>query len=233
MGFSSFVGSLLSGAGPQSGPYRPPQWSAGPQLWSVTATLPNQSGSSSDLSSSSNTSPGSPTTFFFDAVLRVDHNEEVVITHHPVQSGAALTDHAYSLPAQVTLEVGFSDAMDSFQSGQYSGGSSKSVTAYQQFQQIKDLHLPCTLATRLAQYSNMMLVQLRAPESRENFASTVMTLRFEQIFLGSVSASTQSSRNQQTGSSPEGSLSTTTPGSGTDGLQNGDGTYNSNSLPTF
>jgi hypothetical protein len=233
MGFSSFTGLSPTGAGPQSGAYRPPQWSNGPQLWSLTTTLPNQSASASDSTDSSNTSPGTPTTFFFDAVLRVDHNEEVVITHHPVQSGAALTDHAYSLPAQVTLEVGFSDAMDSFQSGQYSGGSSKSVTAYQQFQQIKDLHLPCTLATRLAQYSNMMIVQLRAPESRENFASTVMTIRLEQIILGSVQTSAQSSRNNQTGSTNDGPLSTTMPSSGTNGLDNGDGTYDSNSLPVL
>jgi hypothetical protein len=226
-GFSTIPVSAQS-----SGAYRPPQW-AGPQLWSITTTLPNQAGSSSDADDSSNTSTGSPTTFFFDAVQRVDHNEEVVITKHPVQSGAALTDHAFSLPAQVTLEVGFSDAMDSYQSGQYSGGSSKSVTAYQTFQQIKDLHLPCTLATRLAQYTNMMIVQLRAPESRENFASTMMTIRLEQIILGSVSSSTQSTRNQQTGNTNAGPLSTTAPSSGTSGLNNGDGTYDSNNLPVL
>lgn len=209
MGFfgSSWFTSVLSNQGPaggqsvNAGPWRPPGW-RGPQKYSLTVTLPNQQNqdglSQAAGSGSSASGAGTLTTYYFDAVLRAENTEDSVITHHPVQNSASVTDHAYNLPSRVVLEVGMSDAMDSFISNQYSGNSSKSVAAYQAFKNIKELHLPCMVATRLNQYSNMVLTRISAPETKETAFSLRCTLVFEELILGTVTSSTTSARPDQT-----------------------------------
>jgi len=179
--------------------FRPPNWTQ-PQLWSLTTTLPSSAGGM-----------GSPTTYWFDAVLRADHDQELAITRHPVQNGASITDHAYAEPAVVVLEVAVSDAMDSYSAGQYSGGSSKSVTAYQQFLQIQQLRLPCTLATRLNTYENVLVAGLRSYETKESVAAWRGSVRFQQIIMGTVAQQTVSARPNQTGTTNEGTLGPETP----------------------
>jgi hypothetical protein len=61
--------------------------------------------------------------FFFDAVLRVEHNRTLRMTEHPIQTGANVVDHAFMLPAQITLEIGMSDVMASIIPGQFKAPS--------------------------------------------------------------------------------------------------------------
>lgn len=47
--------------------------------------------------------------YVFDAFLRMQHDSGLVITQHPVQTGAAITDHSYVNPKKFTFEVGVTD----------------------------------------------------------------------------------------------------------------------------
>src|SRR5580698_5830447 len=77
------------------GPWRPPGWAGQPQLVSLTTTLPGQPQTTEvkstlifggepteSVAPATTTRQGQPqsTTYFFDAVIRVDHSEDVVIT---------------------------------------------------------------------------------------------------------------------------------------------------------
>lgn len=209
-------------AGIGTGPFRPPQWSQ-PQLYSVVVTtpgLPAATVSSLDTfsgTSSSNTQPGTQgttTTYFFDAVLRADYHSRRTQTKHPVQTGASLTDHSYDEPEIVILEVGFSDAMDTFTPGQYTGNPSKSVSAYQTFRSIKSTGAPLTLSTHLAVYYNMGITDIRAIDAKDTKFATKFALTFEQIIVAQTSSSTvqgDSARPSQTNSTPLGSINPTTP----------------------
>lgn len=42
-----------------------------------------------------------------------EHRDELVITEHPVEQGAVVTDHAYKLPALLTLRLGWSTSQPS------------------------------------------------------------------------------------------------------------------------
>jgi len=42
--------------------------------------------------------------------IEESHNDSMVITEHPVQVGAAITDYAYKLPANLTLKLGWSNS---------------------------------------------------------------------------------------------------------------------------
>jgi hypothetical protein len=208
-------------AGLGTGPFRPPQWSQ-PQLTSITVTtpgLPAATVSSSDSlsgTSSSTTQPatqGSSTTYFFDAVFRVEHRLRRTFTKHPVQTGASLVDHSYDEPNVIILDIGMSDAMAVFTPGQYTGNPSKSVSAFQTFVQIKSSGVPLTLNTKLNTYYNMGITDIRAADTRETQYALRAEIVFEQIIVAQTSSGTSqvanSARPSETNSTSLGSANVT------------------------
>ena len=209
------------------GPYRPANWGQ-PQLYSLTCILPANAGLPEATVTTSQTvngqpvagpfgsstqpaTAGMPTTYFFDAMLRAEHTQEAVGTKHPVQVGPAVIDHIYLLPARVVLEVGFSDTMQSFLAGQYSGGRSRSVNAFQAMKQVQAARVPITLATRLQTYQNMWLADVRAVEDYRTSRSGRFTLHFEQIISATVSSGNVSSRPNATDTTNVGTVAPTAP----------------------
>ena len=182
--------------------FRPFQWAFGqPQLVSVAAFIPTTNNSSATTNQEqiidNNGTVLALTTYFFDAVFREDHSLRLVSTNHPVQNGAAISDHAYLIPAQVTMEIGFSDSMDSYVTNQYAGYATKSVGAYAVFTNLQQLRVPITLTTRLAVYENMVLEEIRVHQDQTSFHGLRATLLFKQIFLGNVDKNTLSARTNQ------------------------------------
>jgi hypothetical protein len=183
--------------------YRPANWGQQKQLYSITCTLPP----AANTGVPANNTIQLPTTYFFDAVLRVDHIQEAIGTEHPVQVGPAVVDHIYLKPYEMTLEVAISDCMQSYQSGQYSSGSSRSVSAYQQFLAIEAARVPITVATRLVTMTNMFMRVARATEDSKTFRGFRGALYFKQIIAAQVSASTTSTRPNATNTTNEGTKS--------------------------
>lgn len=192
--------------------YRPPLWAAGPPNTSVAAVLPGG---------------GGQTTYFFDAVMRLDHSQELVITKHPVQNGASIVDHAYLQPSRLVLEVGFSDSMDSYTPGQYTNAGAKSVSAYQTFLNLQALRVPLTVNTRLKQYQNMELVGVRAADTNQTAHALKMLLSFEQIIVGTVTVQPQSNRPDQVNANNQGSVPTQAPPADVQGYVNSAGQFSS------
>ena len=175
------VGTPGTAVGGISGPWRPPQWSntSVPPL-TMTATDPTTSQS---------------TAYVFDAVLRGEHTQEQVITLNPVQTGAAISDHAYILPPRLTIEILMSDAMQAYTVDQWNNGPSKSVSAYQTLVAIQAARNPVQVATRLRTYTNMMITNIMAEENDRTRYNLKATVTFTQIITANVSltSSTDSS----------------------------------------
>ena len=47
--------------------------------------------------------------FFFDGFLNVSHERKLTTTSSPVETGAAIVDHAYVEPAKITMKIIVSD----------------------------------------------------------------------------------------------------------------------------
>lgn len=214
--FSTFLGSLPVVSQILGDGYRPTEWALQtPQLVSLTAQVPVTAealaqggfflGSKQIVTNNNNSFQ--PVTYFFDAVFREDHLLRVVPTRHPVQNGAALTDHAYVVPARVVLDVGFSDAMDSYKSGQYGGYATKSIGAFVTFQQLQSLRFPLTLSTRLNKYENMLIEEIHVHEDETTFHALKATVIFEQVLIGEVQTVPLSARSNQSNSSAPGASS--------------------------
>lgn len=194
------------------GRFRPPNWS-NPQPVSLSVTLPasNPTGANNNTSGTSSAPQPSPTLYFFDAVLRIEHSQEAVMTEHPVQVGPALVDHMYLRSAVVTLDIGMSDAMQSYVAGQYSSAKSKSVSAYQTFLQIQASRAPITLATRLLTYQNMQITDIRASETVQTSRGLRCLIYLRQIISATVSQTTVSARPNSTDSTNEGTKAPAAP----------------------
>lgn len=141
--------------------------------------------------------------FSFDAVLRADHMSSVTITQHPVQTGASVSDHAYSEPDEVTLEIGMSDAA-------VSAGTNHSVNAYAQLRAIMSKREPVTLVTRLHSYKNMVITSMSAPDDYMTMNALKATIYFRQIEMVSVSTVTVQQKVSASASGQSTATSSTT-----------------------
>ena len=134
--------------------------------------------------------------YFFDAVLKTEHTTTRTITKHPIQTGAAIADHSYQMPAIVTLEIGMSDAMDSYaidsfpdigsSNHVYPKEGSKSVNAYRTFVDLQKKGIPLTVNTRLNRYENMIITQISTTDDKDTTYSLKCTIAFEQVFIADV-----------------------------------------------
>jgi hypothetical protein len=175
-----------------SGPWRPPQWGS-TASFSVTATDPvtNQQ-----------------TVYVFDAVMRAAHDQRVIKTLNPIQTGAAISDHAFVLPARLEVEIHQSDAMQSFNLSQWVSGPSKSVSAYQTLISLMKQRLPLQIATPLRTYDNMLIINVSSEETKDTTYSLNARVAFEELLTASVTA--VGSASQQASSIPQVTNQTTT-----------------------
>lgn len=205
------------------GPYRPAAWQDAPL---VTVTVPggtsqtfNQSGDSAaqvgqagtvfsvNSFSQSSTTQNPDTIYVFDAVIRTEHQQRIEKTQHPIQTGANISDHAFIMPARVVLEIGMSDAMDSYTAGQWTGDSSKSINAYQTLKSIAKARQPLTVTTRLNVYTNMLLTDISAPDTVETKFGLRASIVFEELLTGTVTTQQVSARTDLTGATNLGTKS--------------------------
>jgi hypothetical protein len=126
--------------------------------------------------------------YVFDGIAHTEHDQEMVVTENPVQTGASLTDHSFMLPAKVTAEVLMSDAMQSFTLGQFTSGESRSASAYEVLQMLQKSRQPLQVATRIAQYSNMLITNLNPVETHETRFGLKCRVTFTQILTATVTS---------------------------------------------
>lgn len=192
--------------------WRPPQWN---KAATYVLTVPGSVAARTNSLSASN-QPGqqngvysmqtgvsgqSDQIYVFDAVLVASHNQTLSITEHPVQTGSNISDNAVLRPTIIELEIGMSDAMDSFSSGMWSGNASKSVAAYQQLLKLQKQRVFLSLATRLNSYTNLMIENISASETSKTFAGLRCRITFRQIFVSSVTVGTTGGDNTAEGGS--------------------------------
>lgn len=128
-----------------------------------------------------------------DVSLSEQHQSEVEITEHPVETGTNIVDHARLKPSTLTIEGVISNdpmpeptAVDVVQPGGPSGFVSHSSSqaeragqGYKDLLALKDETRLVTVVTSLVTYSNMMLRSLSVPRDPR----TGQALRFSATFV--------------------------------------------------
>ena len=154
------------------------------------------------------------TAYIFDTAIHIEHDQDGVVTNNPVQTGTSVNDHFYLLPMRVVAEIGMSDSMQSYTLGQWSGGPSRSVNAYQTLLTIQSNKQVVSIATRLATnglspYAQMVILNIRAEEDKDTQFSGRFWVTFQQIILANVALVSNTTTNDTTNTTrPQATCST-------------------------
>lgn len=119
----------------------------------------------------------------FQAYVTLDerHHDELVITDHPVEQGASISDHAYKKPAEVTMTIAWSNSslgsIASFQFGSYNQFIYKNLLALQASR------TPFALSTGKRRYQNMLIQSLDTTTDAKTENSLIVTLHCREVII--------------------------------------------------
>ena len=119
--------------------------------------------------------------FFFDGFLNVSHERRLTTTSNPVETGAAIVDHAYIEPAKITMRVIVSDVHQSLIPGQFEGGYARHTQAWQLLKQLQADRIPMFVFTKLDIYENMLITSLSANDNCDTFESLIADVELTEI----------------------------------------------------
>lgn len=88
---------------------------------------------------------------FPDVVVEEQGRDALIITEHPVERGAAISDHAFKRPVEAEMRCGFSDS---------NGGQGYAAAAYAELLALQDAREPFTVTTGKRTYVNMLIASL-------------------------------------------------------------------------
>ncbi|MFG1302182.1 hypothetical protein V5F49_20555 [Xanthobacter sp. V3C-3] len=118
-------------------------------------------------------------------VVEETARDSLFITNHPVEKGAAISDHAFKLPAECEMRCAWSD------SGNYQGYSRAIYSALQSLQSKRQ---PFTVTTGKRTYRNMLIAGIEITTSAATeYALFVRVLLREVIIVSTSTVSTGSS----------------------------------------
>lgn len=99
-----------------------------------------------------------------DVAVEEVHSDDLIITDHPVEQGAAISDHAFKKPAEVALRYGWSNSSAIINT--LLGGRSMSVEeVYKKLLQLQESREPFDLITGKRAYNNMLISSLKVETS--------------------------------------------------------------------
>jgi hypothetical protein len=128
-----------------------------------------------------------------DAVVEEDSDDEMVVTDHPVEVGATISDHAYSLPAQLGLIYAWSLGSNQNtnvdpETGAVSKDSDFLKKIYQQLLSLKAGKVLCTVNTGKRVYQNMLIIRLSQKTDKENENSLTVRVGLKEILMATTQA---------------------------------------------
>lgn len=128
------------------------------------------------------------------AIIEEQHEDELELTEHPVEQGAAITDHAFKKPARVVLTLGWSNSPSiSAQIIAAGGVSTQSVLNGSQIDQIKLIYQNLlklqssralfTLYTGKRIYTNMVAKTIATSTDSKTENSFIVRVICQQIII--------------------------------------------------
>lgn len=150
-----------------------------------------------------------------DVTVRERGIDRLTITEHPVEQGAAITDHAYVRPPELTLEVGWSNssiqgALNTFAQGAedlFSGSPVAGIEAIASPSYVTQVYAALlavqagrqliTIVTGKRLYQNMLIEEIEQQTDSASEYSLPLVLHCRQIIIVSTSATTLPASNVQ------------------------------------
>lgn len=164
-----------------------------------------------------------------DLAIREKHRDSLGITAHPIQTGSAITDHAFVMQPEFTLEFGWSNSsiraigedftntrLSTFLSGNLGEGYVSHV--YSAILGLQSSRQLCTVTTGKRSYKNVLIESVETYTDADSAYSMIITMNCKALQLVSVATTSSVGVSQSTQANP----ASTSPeqGNGTKQLQN-------------
>lgn len=140
---------------------------------------------------------------FADVTVEEKHKDELKITEHPTEVGAAISDHAFKEPPEVTMKVGWSESagtLNGFLGDTILGGNTSLTIVYQTLLQLQEQALPLIISTGKRLYTNMLIKSLGCTTDLQTENVLMIDITFKKVLMVSTQTTFIAIENQ---ASPE------------------------------
>jgi hypothetical protein len=134
--------------------------------------------------------------FVADVTMEEQHSDELVITEHPVEQGAAITDHAFKKPSTLVVRVGYSNS-----SRQANGNPNYVQDVYDDFLALQASRVPFDIVTGKRIYQNMLIERLSCTTDEKTEYALFLSVNCREIIIANTQVVTVPPASAQT--SPE------------------------------
>ncbi len=110
-----------------------------------------------------------------DVTVREVMRDEIVITDHPVERGAAISDHAFARPCEIEMQAGWSDS-----TGGYVGYARDVYDALLSLQKSRE---PFDVTTGKRSYQNMLISSLAVQTDERSENILMVTVRIREVII--------------------------------------------------
>lgn len=110
-----------------------------------------------------------------DVVIEETHRDSLIITQHPVEKGAAITDHAFLRPAEVEMRCGFSNASH--------GDAGYARAVYDALRRLQASRQPFSVYTGKRAYRDMLIADLGVTTEARTENVLAVAVRLQQIII--------------------------------------------------
>lgn len=138
---------------------------------------------------------------FADVTLEEKHNDELEITEHPTEVGAPIADHAYKLPSELSIKVGWSES-----AGRLNGMVGDTILSedlglvaiYEALQTLQNQRIKLIVSTGKRLYTNMLIKKLECTTDAETENVLMIDMTLRKIMIVNTSETTVLVDNQAT-----------------------------------
>lgn len=139
--------------------------------------------------------------YVFDAVFSEEHEAQLEVTDNPVETGVVVSDHAYMKPLKVKIKAGVSDAILNpitrfFGADQFSGGVSRSQTAFKLLTELQASAEPFDVQTGLKLYKNMVCTSIRTTQDSSTSSALIFEAELREVIIVNTEAVTYPPRSK-------------------------------------
>lgn len=111
-----------------------------------------------------------------EVTLREVNRDDMLVTDHPVETGAAISDHAFMRPKEIELTVGWSEC---------TGGTAYVALVYQAILALQASREPFTAFSGKRVYRSMVIAGIQKTADQHTDAILLLTVRLREVIITS------------------------------------------------
>lgn len=158
------------------------------------------------LRNSRSVTPQGGTAIIPDVIVFEEHEDVMIITEHPIEKGAPISDHAYKQPETLTCRFGWSDSaslLNQVTSLSILGGLQTIDDVYQKFLDEMGKATLFDVSTGKRQYTDMVISSISVKTDEDTEAALLMDITFKKVNLVTTTETDGSQTEAEQQANPE------------------------------